>query len=389
MEQLGTMDPEKLLQLLLGVISCAFVMIVVTAVYIVLARRMRHARSGAAEQIDRYTGTIGVNETLAQPAAPDVAARLINVGRAGWETEDVDVSRVRPARCAPEVLRIVWDASSGQVVVRIGGTRYTRLGDVRDRAVGKRILAAITWALRFSGGKVAENDGVKTLELPQCDAVRVPEPFPGLADEDEPGEIARLLADTQRNEFWIQAAGRSYARLTDVPDAEVARRILEAISYLLQFSYGRLMANDGVRSVPIPQLSAKPAAPVARALSVAAGTPQVSTSEPTRDRSEQFFEQLMRESTGPERPLARRAGKSTHPTPTKAQDVPAFNLVEEIDRIFQRKLEASPLAHLDAQFVARPDGGVRIRVGTKFYDRPDEVPDPELRKIIEAAITEW
>jgi hypothetical protein len=260
------------------------------------------------------------------------------------------------------------------------------LGEVRDQALGKRILAAITWALRFSGGKVAEDSGIKFLELPLCDAVHVPEPIPPLADEDEPGEIMRLLGDAQRNEFWIQVAGRSYARLADVADPDAVLRILKGIGYLLQFSYGRLMANDGVRSVPIPKLSAKPVASVLRVLDVSEGTEQLSA----RDKEEQFFQHLMRNSTRSRQIGAQQTSAAVrHPGTARAQSASTFNLVEEIDRIFQRKLEASPLAHLDAQFVERPDGSVCIRVGTKFYKCPEEVPDPELRKLVEAAIAEW
>lgn len=377
MEQLGTMEPEQLLRLLLGVISCALLMIVVTAVYIVLARRMRRGRSDATRQLDAYVGTIEVSDSRKGMTAPDIAARLMGIGRSADQIEEAQTGPIRPARCAPEILRVVQDISSGQVVIKIAGTRYTRLGEVRDQTLGTRILAAITWALRFSEGKVAKDDGVASLELPPCDAVRVPEPMPVLTDEDEPGEIIRLLGNAKRDEFWIQVAGRCYARLGDVTDPDVAFRILGGISYLLQFSYGRLMTNDGIRAVPIPKLTAKVATSVMHALAGSQETPQRSA----RDREEQFLQSLMRETWQ----VSADKGRTR---PTGAPGTPN-SLVEEIDRIFQRKLEASPYAHLDAQFVEHPDGGVRIRVGTKFYESPEEVPDPGLRELIKAAIAEW
>lgn len=386
MEQLGTMEPEKLLQILLGVISCAFMMIIVTVVYVVLARRMRHERSYPTRQPDKYAGTIGVSDSLKELATPDVTARLMGAGCAAWQAEDTKMGQVRPAQCAPEILRVMQDISSGEISIRMAGVRYTRLGEVRDQTLGRRILAAVTWTLRFSGGRVAEDDGVKFLELPPCDAVYVPEPLPPLADENEPGEIMRLLGDVERGEFWIQVAGRSYARLADVVDPDVALHILGGISYLLQFSYGRLMANDGVRSVPIPKLSAKPTASVVRALAASGETQQRSA----QDKREQFFQSLMGDSARSQDMWAQRASAGERRVSTmRAHGTSTFSLVEEIDRIFQRKLAASPFAHLDAQFVERPDGGVRIRVGTKFYECPEEVPDPDLRKIIEAAIAEW
>jgi len=380
------MEPEKLLQLLLGVISCAFMMIIVTVVYVMLARRMRRERSYPTRQPDEYAGMPGVIDNLKEVATADAATRLMSTGRTDWQAEDTKMGQVRPAQCAPEILRVVQDMSSGDISIRIAGVRYTRLGEVRDQALGKRILEAITWTLRFSEGRVAEDDGVKFLELPPCDAVHVPEPLPPLADGNEPGEIMRLLGDVERGEFWIQVAGRSYARLADVVDPDVALHILGGISYLLQFSYGRLMANDGVRSVPIPKLSAKPTASVVRALTAPGETQQRSV----QDKQEQFFQSLMGDSTRSQGVWAQRVSAGERRVSTmRAHGTSTFSLAEEIDRIFQRKLEASPFAHLDAQFVEHPDGSVRIRVGTKFYECPEEVPDPELRKIIEAAIAEW
>jgi hypothetical protein len=67
----------------------------------------------------------------------------------------------------------------------------------------------------------------------------------------------------------------------------------------------------------------------------------------------------------------------------------ALNLVTEINRIFQSKLGVSPLANTDAEVQAGPDGGVRIRVGTVYYDSPNDVPDARLRELLKASIAEW
>jgi hypothetical protein len=69
--------------------------------------------------------------------------------------------------------------------------------------------------------------------------------------------------------------------------------------------------------------------------------------------------------------------------------LPALNLAEEIDLIFQSKLAVSSLANLDAQIEAAADGGVRIRVGGRFYNSPDEVADARLRDLIKLSIAEW
>jgi hypothetical protein len=68
---------------------------------------------------------------------------------------------------------------------------------------------------------------------------------------------------------------------------------------------------------------------------------------------------------------------------------PALNLVTEINRIFQSKLGVSPLANTDAEVEAGPDGEVRIRVGTVYYNSPDDVPDAGLRELLKLSIAEW
>jgi hypothetical protein len=74
---------------------------------------------------------------------------------------------------------------------------------------------------------------------------------------------------------------------------------------------------------------------------------------------------------------------------SSAETLPPLNLADEIDRIFQSKLMASGLAATDAKVETNPDGGVRIRVGTDYYDSPDEVPDPILRDLLKLSIAEW
>jgi hypothetical protein len=85
-----------------------------------------------------------------------------------------------------------------------------------------------------------------------------------------------------------------------------------------------------------------------------------------------------------------RSGRQVHvqvePQPASAA---AFSLVEEIDRIFQAKLAVSTLAAIDAQLQAGPDGGVRVRVSSEYYDAPDQVPDQQLRDLIKQSIAEW
>jgi len=113
---------------------------------------------------------------------------------------------------------------------------------------------------------------------------------------------------------------------------------------------------------------------------------------PTREEQEAFLRQLMDGNlpvTDEPEERAGSGGRGRQVQKTPDEPSPSFSLVNEIDRIFQRKLAASSLAGIDAQIMARPDGVVHIRVGTAHYDAPDQVPDVDLRRLIELSIAEW
>jgi hypothetical protein len=318
---------------------------------------------------------------------------------------------------AQEILRLLRDLHTEQLWAQVAGVRYRSLNDIRDRAVGERVLAAITHLLRFSNGMVATDQGVLTLELPPCGLVNVPTGFGALSEAREPGEIIRLMSNPGQDCFCVHVADQCYRRLVDVSERETGQYLLEAITRMLQFSNGMLATDNGVGMVPVPPLRAD----VRTSLPIAA-TPdtQISDSAAGRDWSmpgldsqpaqptnvalsgsaahigehDRFLQQLASQTTPsqPQNPVERpslvgsirRMRKETSVDP-----LPSLNLAEEIDRIFQGKLVASGLSASNASVETNPDGGVRIRVGTVYYDSPDEVPDPQLREILKLSIAEW
>jgi hypothetical protein len=257
------------------------------------------------------------------------------------------------------------------------------------------VLAAITCALRFSNGRVATDQGVASLPLPACDSVKIPAAFGSLSEAQEAGEILRLACDPVRSDFCIQVADRSYRRLVDVTDQAIGQRILEGITHLLQFSNGMIASDDGMGMVPLPALNAAveaplPAPPIADDF---AAPPEAPSPAAPPSEQERFLRQLMSEGpTPPNEPMHMPSLMSSlRGTWKKSSSAPSteLNLVTEINRIFQSKLGVSPLANTDAEVLAGPDGGVRIRVGTAFYDSPNDVPDARLRELLKLSIAEW
>jgi hypothetical protein len=444
MGNLGSMEPEQLLQLLMGAIGGAFVVFLLLVGYIVLSRRkksggMRHgsAPTGyqrAASNSRDYLQPPADTETLnrravamppPQPEAArsdgetgvDVSARLAGTGREAWLEEPVSPRESSPpveeavSFHGRELLRLVRDPASGHVLVQVAGMRYRTLNDIRDRAVGERILAAITHALQFSNGRAASDHGAVTLNLPACDAVRVPTAFGVLSDAPEEGELIRLMGDPARDHFCVHVAGHCYKRLIEVGESATGQLVLEAVTRLLQFSSGLLATNDGVGFVTVPPLRLDthaaflagsdgssrqaPQEPAGSPVAPAEGASKVPDSgsgEAPEDEQERFLRQL-RDQVPPdaaivERPSLMGSIRRMRKKPS-SDPLPALNLVEEIDRIFQSKLMASSMAGKDAKITAASDGGVGIRVGAVYYSSPDEVPDPQLRDMLKLAIAEW
>lgn len=68
---------------------------------------------------------------------------------------------------------------------------------------------------------------------------------------------------------------------------------------------------------------------------------------------------------------------------------PANSIVTQIDSILQMRLAGTALAERGIFLTQSPQGGVSVYVGLTRYNTLDEVPDPEVKAAIRAAITEW
>lgn len=439
MENLGSMNPEQMFQLFVGSLTCAFIILVFIIVYFAVARRgnqqKRRTDLGRGEYGQDLLSSgqyLGTSRTAKPPMTPassgpsaastlpggeeslvDVSARLAGTGREAWLEEtpagpfDIPLDEEPVPYHGHEILRLVRNSSTGQHWVQMAGVRYRSLNDIRDRAVGQRVMAAITYVLRFSNGMVATDQGVVRLRLPPCDAVKVPTAFGVLSEERGPAEIMRLISNAEQNDFCVHVIDRCYRRLIDVSDQTIGQCILEGIARLLQFSNGALATNDGFGVVPVPSLGIDaytplpvPPTPDSHPLPPVSNLgheppASLSSSPPAEQLNEEelFLQQLMSQippqSQEPvEPPSLRSSFRRMRKTPS-AQPLPSLNLADEIDRIFQSKLAASSLAMTDARVESSPDGGVRIRVGMAYYDSPDDVPDPHLRDMLKLSIAEW
>jgi hypothetical protein len=76
---------------------------------------------------------------------------------------------------AAELLRLLRHPATGQLIVEVAGSQYTKLTDIDNREVGQYILELAAHVLAFTNGVVATRSGVKSVYLPKVE--QTPEPL--------------------------------------------------------------------------------------------------------------------------------------------------------------------------------------------------------------------
>jgi hypothetical protein len=74
-----------------------------------------------------------------------------------------------------ELLRLLRDSRSGQLIVEIGGQRYSKLADITDKEIGQYILKLAAHLLAFTNGVIMTAAGMKS--LPVSKVGDLPEPI--------------------------------------------------------------------------------------------------------------------------------------------------------------------------------------------------------------------
>jgi len=227
---------------------------------------------------------------------------------------------------------------------------------------------------------------LQTLDLPP-----MPEAETSAAAAPEaparPGEVMRVIRDEQTGQVRVEVGGQQYAHIREIADAQVGRRVLWAIADLIRFTGGMAANPQAVRNVaeaePVPtppQLSQPPAPERANASSfplqapAPIRSPAVAAEESTARQRYSMVDYFRRgfQTSGPE----------PAPSPT--------SFIDEIEEILQGYIEglSAPLP-CDVHVLSSETGILQIKVGADAYDRPDEVPDPQIRQMIKAAVAEW
>ncbi len=229
----------------------------------------------------------------------------------------------------------------------------------------------------------------------------------GPVSSNEPSELLRFLKHPQTGRLVIEVAGQQYHKLTDIDDREVGQYILELAAHLLAFTNGVVATDVGVKSVYLPKVGPTPA-PLVKFTPITqlpdpddVAPPETETEEapseplvppPPPEAEAAFLASLQAQPPRPEPAPPQRRGIFGRPAKPAEEPVlmPQFNLADEINKIVQARLVSSPLTNVaKIEILSDLSGGIRINVDGHIYSSPDDVPDPEAKELIKAAIKQW
>lgn len=209
-----------------------------------------------------------------------------------------------------------------------------------------------------------------------------------------PAELLRLLRDPQSGQLIVEIAGQRYAKLADITDKKIGQYALKLTAHLLAFTNGVIVTEAGMKSVYKPKLAGVPQPIAASTDAPSPQPPAQPTNQPQSLPAQSRVEPLpplpgltLQSPVGSQ--PGGLLGRVAQPPPPPS-NLPGLNLAEEINDIVQARLRYSPLAEDNTvEITSDLSGGIRIQVNGRYYTSPDEVPDPDIKRLIQASIKEW
>lgn len=220
-----------------------------------------------------------------------------------------------------------------------------------------------------------------------------------------PGEVMRVIRDQQTGRLLVQVEGQQYAHIREIKDAQVGRRVLWAIADLLRFTGGMVANPQALQSIrqaeSAPTSSFKPqpeAQPVRQPTPQSQTQPAAATALPVAPLQRPSPPRLVPREAATSPDTARQqktvgetvAGffrRGLQPPPSAQKPV---SFVEQIEEVLQRYIQGLPTPlSCEVHVQAAQDGSLQIQVGSDIYSSPSDIPDPQIRQLIQAAVAEW
>jgi hypothetical protein len=204
-------------------------------------------------------------------------------------------------------------------------------------------------------------------------------------------EIMHIWRLPPMGKLVVEVGNRRYEQLSQIAEGDVRQRVTAAIGELIDFAGGyNVLLDAGVAPSPV----------VAAPTAVAAGP--ADDDEALRRRQQEFLDSLERDrdalrmaANAPRRRLAiplvspKVAHDSSLPPSLKIED-PKISIVEQIDAVLQKYLAAEPaLAQRSIHLEQAPEGGLRILIDGRYFQRPGDIEEREIQLALKMALKEW
>jgi hypothetical protein len=190
---------------------------------------------------------------------------------------------------------------------------------------------------------------------------------------DDPG-LLRIKNDN--GAFVLDLDGRRLNPISLTSDQR--KRLVEMLNIMRPWLEGRASSSPEPPRKPAAPAPSTPPATFEERLN-AFGSPPAE-SKPVSPKPEPL---------SPQPPASSAAARPGTAAKEDRPAAPANSIVGQIDSILQARLTGTSLEGRGIFLSQSPEGGVTVYVGLTRYNGIDDVPDPEIKAAIRAAISEW
>ncbi len=191
-------------------------------------------------------------------------------------------------------------------------------------------------------------------------------------------EVMRIVRVPPMGKMVVISESNRYQHISQVPDDTLRQRIMAAIGELVTFADGYSTLLDAGLAPP---------------LSAEIASEATSEDEKLEQQQLAFVESLKLERDVMYVEDAEVSG-SVHPVGLEETDLIGdtgpLSIAGLINPILQKHVNAEPeLEGRSIRLATEANGGLYIVVDGQVYQRPEDIPDIEVRKVLRAALKEW
>jgi hypothetical protein len=207
-------SPQVILWVFIALMLCVFLILAGIVSYL--------SGSGKRKESEAERPSIEFDvEARAEPVEEGEVPAIASGGPLAELREEtkVQVERIEPMGLK-EIMRVLRDEDTGDIVVEVEGHRYRQLVEIRDGRIGNQVLEAIADLIKFTGGIVrgqwAATPVVPTVESP---------PQPQIAEPASPPRaVAAEPSGTDEEEAFLQRLREGELQVGETPSREAQPR---------------------------------------------------------------------------------------------------------------------------------------------------------------------